>query len=243
VNNWAAGKAYNVGNVVAFNNVNYRARSTFTSVSGQTPPTRFDLWERVDNNDGSWQPQIIYGPTERVSFNGQLFSALKTAQAQPGQTPANSPNLWKPVPATACAQLAQFCAGNPDPTATQCAADGRAGNDSVCLPEIENCLAACVPQQTTPCTGLCDNPVRFSVADGSTFQSGPLGTGAGCFETFSRLALGEDSSFTANAQITVNGRPQLHNQNWRYPLPPQRNEGYCIQTSPGNNSFAAFAVW
>jgi hypothetical protein len=94
-----------------------------------------------------------------------------------------------------------------------------------------------------PCGGLCNNPVVFSVADGSNFQSGNLGTGATCFETRSRLFQGESSSFAAGKQLTVNGRVEPLNGNWNYPLPPLRNDGYCIQVSPGNNSFAAFAAW
>jgi hypothetical protein len=83
----------------------------------------------------------------------------------------------------------------------------------------------------------------FSVADGSNFESGNLGTGERCFETRSRLALGESSSFVSPRQLTVNGRVQNLNGNWKYPLPPMRNDGYCIQVTAGNNSFAAFAVW
>jgi hypothetical protein len=40
----------------------------------------------------------------------------------------------------------------------------------------------------------------------------------------------------------VNGRPEPLNGNWSSPLPPLRHNGYCIQTTPGNNSFAAFSV-
>ena len=50
VNNWVAGHAYVHGNVVAFNNIDYRAQSDFTSVAGQTPNTQFGLWDRVNNN-------------------------------------------------------------------------------------------------------------------------------------------------------------------------------------------------
>jgi hypothetical protein len=31
--------------------------------------------------------------------------------------------------------------------------------------------------------------------------------------------------------------------NWTYPLPTQRNHGYCIQTNAGNHPWAAFSTW
>jgi hypothetical protein len=243
VNSWAAGTAYQAENIVAFNNVDYRARVNHTSVSGQTPNTRFDLWDRVNNNDGTWQPQIRYALDDRVLFNGQLFRALSVFQSQNGQTPPNNPSLWRSLPMTFCGQFAQFCQGNSNPNAAQCLSDGLAGNEATCKAEVEPCLAYCAPQVLRPCGGLCNNPVVFSVADGSNFQSGNLGTGAACFETRSRLFQGESSSFVAPRQLTVNGRVEPLNGNWTYPLPPMRNDGYCIQASPGSNSFAAFAAW
>jgi spore coat protein A len=243
VNNWAAGVAYKHGNVVAFNNIDYRAQSDFTSVSGQTPNTQFGLWDRVNNNDGTWQPQIRYAANDRVLFNNKLYTARSVFQSQNGQTPDVNPTLWTALPNDACGQLAQFCQGNSDPRIVQCRSDGQAGNETTCINEIEPCLSFCEPQQATPCSGLCNNPTRFSVADGSNFQSGNLGTGASCFETTSRLFQGTSSSFAAGKSLMVNGRTEPLNGNWNYPLPPMRNDGYCIQVSAGNNSFAAFSAW
>lgn len=240
---WAAGVGYQSGNVIAFNGIDYRARVAHTSTSSTTPPSRFDLWARVNNNDGTWQPQIIYAQNDRVLSGGLLYAARSVFQAQNGQTPGANPALWQALPMTACGQLAQFCQGSSNPTAVQCRADGQAGNQTTCLNEIEPCLSFCQPQQATPCSGLCNNPTRFSVADGSNFQSGNLGTGATCFETTSRLFQGESSSFATGKSLTINGRPEPLNGNWNYPLPPMRDDGYCIQVSAGNNSFAAFAAW
>jgi hypothetical protein len=243
VNSWKAGTAYVAENVVEFNQVDYRARVNLTAVAGQTPPTRFDLWDRVNNNDGSWQPQIRYALDDRTTFNGQTYRALSVFQSQTGQTPASNPALWRVLPSTFCGQFAQFCQGNSNPNAVQCLHDGQAGNEATCRAEVEPCLGYCDPQVLRPCGGLCNNPVVFSVADGSNFQSGNLGTGATCFETRSRLFQGESSSFASGKQLTVNGRVEPLNGNWNYPLPPLRNDGYCIQVSPGNNSYAAFAAW
>jgi hypothetical protein len=57
------------------------------------------------------------------------------------------------------------------------------------------------------------------------------------------LFQGESSSFATGKQLTVNGRVEPLNGNWNYPLPPMRNDGYCIQVSPGQNPWAAFAAW
>jgi FtsP/CotA-like multicopper oxidase with cupredoxin domain len=243
VNNWAAGKSYQAGNVVAFNNIDYRARAAFTSAVGQTPDTRFDLWARVNNNDGTWQPQIIYAQNDRVLSGGLLYAARSVFQAQTGQTPAANPTLWQALPMTACGQLAQFCQGISNPPAAQCQRDGQKGIETTCLNEIEPCLSYCQPQQARPCSGLCNNPVRFSVADGSTFQSGNLGTGTTCFETTSRLFQGSSSGFVAGESLTVNGRTEPLNGNWNYPLPPMRDDGYCIQTTTGNQSSANFSAF
>jgi hypothetical protein len=243
VNLWTAGVAYQAGNIVALNNIDYRAIVNHTSVAGATPNTRFDLWDRVNNNDGSWQPQIRYALDDRVLFNGLLYAARSVFQSQAGQTPPANPALWVALPNTACGQLAQFCQGKTNPNAVQCRADGQAGNDATCRAEMEPCLSYCQPQQLRPCGGLCNNPVVFSVADGSSFQSGNLGTGATCFETRSRLALGNSTNFVSPRQLTINGRVEPLNATWNYPLPPMRNDGYCIQVTAGNNSFAAFAAW
>ena len=243
VNNWKAGKTYKDGNVVAFNNVDYRARVTHTSVSGMSPDMDNNLWDRVNNNDGTWQPQIRYALNDRVLYHGQLFAVRSVHQAQDSNPPATTPSLYQPLPMTACGQFAQFCQGNSNPTAARCLADGHAGIETTCLAEVEPCLSVCQPQQATPCSGLCNNPVRFSVADGSSFQSGALGTGESCFETTSRLFQGESSSFQSPRTLKINGRTEPLNGNWNYPLPPMRNDGYCIQVSAGQFPWAAFAAW
>jgi hypothetical protein len=243
VNSWQPNQTYQAGNVIAFRNVDYRARVTHTSQSFQGPDDRFDLWDRVNNNNGTWQPQIRYALNDRVLFNGQLFVSRGVFQAQVGQTPPNNPGLWQRLPNDACGQFAQFCQGNSNPTAVQCLADGQAGVETKCLAEVEPCLSVCQPQQATPCSGLCNNPIRFSVADGSTFNSGPLGESPVCFETVSRLFRGSSSNFESPRTISINGRPEPIDANFNYPLPPMRNDGYCIQISGGEFARASFTAF
>jgi hypothetical protein len=102
-------------------------------------------------------------------------------------------------------------------------------------------LSACEPVHPSPCSGLCSNPVSFSVPDGHTFESGPLGTRASCHETSSKLLAGTSSNF-GDRTLTVNGREMPSSGNWPYPLPPQRNEGYCIRTTASQFSSARFTV-
>ncbi len=243
---WTPGTSYPVGRVVARQTVNFRARKAHTSQSSQPPHTRFDLWERVNNNDGTWRAQIIYAAGDRVLHEGQLYRALSVHQAQPGQPPPASAALWDALPMTACGQLAEFCADDTGSSAgAACFALGQAGDEAACLGEeaedLMRCLSVCEPVHPMPCSGLCNDPVEFSVPDGTTFQSGPLGTSATCHQTTSELLTGSCSGFASGRTLTVNGRNMDCNGDWPYPLPPQRNHGYCIQTTAGSSpaSFSA----
>ncbi len=248
---WAPRLRYPVGRVVAHRNVDYRARIAHTSQASRPPNTRFDLWERVNNNDGTWQPQIIYAVNDRVLHGGHLFAARRVHQARPGQTPPH-PALWDPLPMTACGQLAEFCADDVgDPIGAECLALGQAGDEAACRGGDEaeglmTCLSACTHTHMHgaghPCSGLCNDPITFSVPDGSEFQSGPLGADATCHETFSQLASGKSSGLARGRTLTVNGRAQPANDDWRSPLPPQRHGGYCIQTTPGDRPSASFTA-
>jgi FtsP/CotA-like multicopper oxidase with cupredoxin domain len=244
VNAWAAGVNYERDTVIAHQDINYRVRVDHTSQAAEPPNTRFDLWERVNNNDGTWEPQIIYAVGDRVLHQGQLFRALLVHQAQPGQTPPTQPLLWETIPMNACGQLAQLCHDGTEPLAAACHDIGHAGDETVCAEELRECLAVCDHDHASPCSGLCNNPVEFSVADGSDFQSGALGTGATCFETHSMLMSGTCSNFTGGRELTVNGETQTcDGGNWPQPLPPQRSHGYCIQTTAGDEPWASFSVW
>ena len=244
---WRPGVSYPAGRVVARQNVNYRARRAHTSQSTQPPSTRFDLWERVNNNNGTWQPQIIYAVGDRVLHQGQLFKAQQVHQAQSSQAPPASPALWDALPMTACGQLAEFCADDAGtPTGAECLALGQAGDEAACRGEeaegLMRCLSVCEPVHSSPCSGLCGNPVAFTAPDGTVFQSGNLGAGASCHETTSELLSGTCSGFSDGRRLTINGRQMPCNGSWNYPLPPQRNHGYCIQATPGPSgaSFTAF---
>ncbi len=241
---WAGGRSYAPGTVVAHQNINYRARVQHNSQNSQQPNTRFDLWERVNNNDGTWQPQIIYAVGDRVLHSGLLYIARTVHQAQAGQTPNANPLLWETLPSDACGQLAQLCSDDTAPDAVACEATGVAGDQPTCLADLDGCLAECDNHVQTPCSGLCNNPTGFAVADGTVFQSGPLGTGAACFESEAEILSGTCTGFNGGRRLTVNGKTMTcNNSPWPYPLPPQRNHGYCIQTTAGNSPNASFRAF
>lgn len=235
VNAWQAPKAYTVGTVVTYQNVNYRIRAQHPALPTQPPPTRFDRYERVNNNDGSWQPQIIYAVGDRVLHGGQLYMAEAVHQAQVGQTPDITPSLWHPFPMTACGQLQELCHHSTSPSGVNCHNVGHAGDETACLAQHSLCLAACAggahAHGASPCSGLCANPISIAVPDGTTFSSN-LGAGAACIETTSELFGG--SCQPAGRELFMNGRKmQCNGMNWALPLPTQRHHGYCIQATPG----------
>jgi len=103
---WRPGVAYAVENrsspgvgrgLVDFNGVDYGARVAHTSVAGQTPPTRPDLWERINNGNGDWAVQIIYQVGDRVFFGGHVYRALQQHQATAATEPDIAPAFWQLV--------------------------------------------------------------------------------------------------------------------------------------------------
>lgn len=99
----------------------------------------------------------------------------------------------------------------------------------------------CPLTPSTPCAGICSNPVVFSWS--GSYQSGPLGTGAICRETTQPVAGGNCGNFAGGRTLSVNGTVMpCNNQNWAF-LPPARNGGYCVTTTPGNQPWAFFTMW
>jgi subtilisin family serine protease len=92
-----------------------------------------------------------------------------------------------------------------------------------------------------PCDGICSNPTRFTI--NGSYQSGAIGTGAGCLETYSPIHGGNCGNFVSPRQLSVNGAQRTCNgQNWSS-VPAARNGGYCIKTTAGNYSWAYITAW
>jgi FtsP/CotA-like multicopper oxidase with cupredoxin domain len=231
VNAFAGGQSYPVGRVIKHLDIDYRVRVAHTSSAGQAPPTRFDRYERVNNNNGTWQPQIIYAIGDRVLHNAQLYEALHVHQATAsgGNGPPPSSN-WDALPMTACGQLAEFCADDSGlPAGATCLATGQAGVEASCRTSLATCLPVCLTTHATPCSGLCENPTVFTVPDGSTFTGVAIGLNDTCYETTSELTSG--SCGLGAQKLTINGVAMPLLGNW--PLPNQRHHGYCIQIEHG----------
>ena len=103
---WAAGVSYPVGfraspgvarGLVDFGGVDYSARVAHTSVAGQTPNTRPDLWERINNQNGDWAVQIIYAVGDRAFFGGHVYQALQANMATDANRPDVAPAVWQLV--------------------------------------------------------------------------------------------------------------------------------------------------
>jgi spore coat protein A, manganese oxidase len=244
VNRWRPGVIYKQGTVVEYQGANYRVLEGHLSLPLQPPTARFDRWERVNNNDGSWAEQITYAVDDRVTYQGRLFSALQLHQARAGLEPTSAPQLWRELSTTACGQLTDLCAGNTNATAVACVATGQAAVEATCRTQLQGCLNVCQPEvHDSPCSGLCANPISFSVPDGTTFQSGNLGTGPACYETLSKIQTGTCTKFGISRTLRINGALEIcNNQGWPAPLPSERNEGYCIQVTAGNNAAASFTA-
>ena len=113
-------------------------------------------------------------------------------------------------------------------------------SDSV-LSSTDDIIVTVNAAGTTACTGLCSNPVNFSI--NGSYQSGNLGTGAICYQTTSTINGGNCGNFASGRTLKVNGTTETCNGgNWSS-VPAKRNGGYCIQTTAGNYSYAYFTAW
>jgi len=99
----------------------------------------------------------------------------------------------------------------------------------------------CPLAPSSPCAGLCANPVVFGWS--GSYQSGPLGTGQVCRETTQPVVGGNCGNFVAPRTLSLNGTVMPCNgQNWPS-LPATRNGGYCITTTSGNQPWAFATLW
>jgi len=89
---------------------------------------------------------------------------------------------------------------------------------------------------SSPCSGLCTNPVVFTT---SNYQSGNLGTATSCRQTTASLNGGNCSNIGSRT-LSVNGTAMNCN-GWA--LPVKRNGGYCIQVTSGTPDYTSFVTW
>lgn len=229
VHAWEPGVDYPAGRIVAHENIDYEARVDHTSTDSEPPTARFDLWARVNNNDGSWQPQIIYAVEDRVLHEGQLFEALHVHQAEPGQAPPDNADLWAPLPLTAKEQLVLFADPN-DPEQAEYFEIGQNGTEEEAREIHQGALAIIRPIDPMPSAGITEDAIVFDLPDGEEFSPEPA-DGTVFYETQAELLNITVSSLQPGQRVTVNGRPLRPGRN--YPLPPERNDGYIIEVTGG----------
>jgi len=93
---------------------------------------------------------------------------------------------------------------------------------------------------TSPCSGLCTNPIVFTSAN---FNSGNLGTGATCHQTVANIAGGNCGNFDVGRTFRINNTVvSCTGGNWSS-VPPKVNGGYCFQATAGNFAWAYFATF
>jgi hypothetical protein len=90
---------------------------------------------------------------------------------------------------------------------------------------------------TTPCSGLCANPIRMT----STGVNG-TGTGAICYEYVGTKSAGNFGNFSSTRHFYVNGADK-GTSSGQYSLSATRNGGYCFQSTAGDYSWGYFGIW
>jgi subtilisin family serine protease len=106
---------------------------------------------------------------------------------------------------------------------------------------VDSVSVDCVEPGSNPCASQCENPTAITWS--GSYQSGALGTGERCFETTQPIAGGNCGHFIGGRQLTVNGTTlPCTGQNWAS-IPAAVNGGYCIEVTPGNQSFAFMTLW
>lgn len=125
--------------------------------------------------------------------------------------------------------VGQSCSANNDCLSNVCGSDNK-------------CTAPPVtPPSSSPCASFCANPQIIHV--NGDYQSHDLGTGAICRETTDLTNGGNCGNMSNGRTLKVNGVTEpCNNQNWAS-LPAKVNGGYCVQVTPGLQSYAYFVLY
>ena len=96
LNLWRLGKAYEIGDEVVFEGLDYGCRQVHVAQQGWEPPLTYALWERINAGE-NWAPQVIYQINNGVVYLSRQYVAIQGHQSLPGWEPPNVPALWQPV--------------------------------------------------------------------------------------------------------------------------------------------------
>jgi chitinase len=109
---WTANTSYHVGDIVAYNGINYQCRQSHTSLSGWEPANVAALWQvstaaATVNTAGNtttatptfasstWAANTSYQTGDSVTYNGKLYKCRQGHTALTGWEPPVVPALWQ----------------------------------------------------------------------------------------------------------------------------------------------------
>jgi regulation of enolase protein 1 (concanavalin A-like superfamily) len=88
--------AYQVGDVVQFEHLDYQCRQAHVPQPGWEPPNTPALWARI-NTRGAWAPQVLYSAGQETAYGPRTYRVVQGHQSQVGWEPPAVPALWAPV--------------------------------------------------------------------------------------------------------------------------------------------------
>ena len=205
-----------------------------TIANPQTAELGFKYFLKTENNSSADSASVL------ISVNGGTFKVLAANNDLSAGQKLKEGSVWQDLRFDLAPFLPQT---GPTKIKLQFAFNAGGIYDNLTMGfAVDDVIIYAQSQTTTlhPCAGYCTNPTVFTAA---SYQSGNLGTAATCHETTAILHGGTCGNFVSPRKLSVNGVAMNCNwANWAS-LPPAKNGGYCIYTTSGNNSWAAFTTW
>jgi hypothetical protein len=205
-----------------------------TIANPQTAELAFKYFLKTENSSSADSASLL------LSVNGGAFKLLASNNDQTAGQKMKEGNVWQDLRFDISSFLP---ATGPTKIKLQFAFNAGGIYDNLTMGfAVDDIIVYAQPQTTAqgPCAGYCTNPVKFNGA--ATYQSGNLGTGATCHESAVPIRGGNCGNFVSPRKLSVNGVTM--NCNWaNWSLPPAKNGGYCVYTTSGNYSWAAFSTW
>lgn len=96
VSPWAAGVAYDAGNLALYQGSTWRTLQAHRSQSDWAPATAPALWVKASTSN-QWDQPVQYTVGARVSYAGLLYQCLQAHISQAGWTPPATPALWQRI--------------------------------------------------------------------------------------------------------------------------------------------------
>jgi len=187
-------------------------------------------------------PTVNAGPDQTITLPATASLVGTATDDGLPNPPAKVTTAWSKVSGTGTVTFANASALSTTATfSTSGSYTLRLTASDSLLSSTDDILVTVNSSTATPCTGLCSNPVNFSIS--GSYSSGNLGTGAVCYQTTSTINGGNCGNFVSPRTLTVNGTTEsCSGGNWSA-IPAKRNGGYCIQTTTGNQPWAYFTNW